>query len=266
MMVVWLDIDVRGIVIGLALAVGCAGEPPTLPSPGIDLDSSGAAGDDDAPGSTSGEDGGEITGDAGDGTTAQDVSSSGSEDAGMQTVCGHTCSADADCIGPFSLDFGYVCQEAACVHPCSNDDECAAWIAGWTQYPCASTIDCPRNRICVDIGDGTGGCAWTEPCQTADLVPVMAIEVPSGANVLVCGRGGGACDGETCRPTCVDDRGCNGLSCDTATGTCVCTSDAQCAAMLTGADTCVDNRCVETCSDAGECTASTFRGGSVTCE
>jgi hypothetical protein len=249
-----------------ALAGACAGEPPTLPSPGIELGSSGAVGDGDTPGSTSEGDGGETTGHEPSDTTPPDGSSSGSEDAGGHTVCGHTCSADEDCLGVFGLDFGYVCHEAGCVHLCSNDDECAAWLSGWTQYPCASTIECPRDRICVDIGDGTGGCAWRESCETAGLVPVTAIEIPSGADVLVCGREGGTCDDGTCRPSCIDDRDCNGLSCDAATGTCVCSSDAQCVAMLTGVDTCVDGRCAETCSGAGECTASTFRGGSVTCE
>lgn len=250
----------------VALAGGCAGEPPTLPSPGIDLGSSGAADDGDEPMSTGGDELGETTAPEPGDTTAPDEASSSGEDGGAPTLCTHTCSADEDCLGVLGLDFGHVCHEARCVLPCSNDDMCAALSAGWTQYFCTSTTECPFERTCVDIGDGTGGCALADACETANLVPVTAIEIPSGAAVLVCGREGGNCDGGTCRQFCSDDRDCNGLSCDTAAGACVCTSDAQCVATLTGADTCVDGRCVEACAGAGECSASTFRGGSVTCE
>lgn len=237
-----------------------------LPSPGIELGSSGAASEGDVPDSTSEDVSGETTGPEPGDTMAPGESSSGGEDGGAATLCTHTCSADEDCLGVFGLDFGHVCHEARCVHLCSDDDECAAWFSGWTQYPCASTTDCPSGRICVDIGDGTGGCAWEEPCQMAGAVPVAAIEIPSGAAVLVCGGKGGNCDDGTCGPSCSDDRDCNGLSCDTAARACMCTSDAQCVATLTGADTCLDGRCVEACAGADECSASTFRGGSVTCE
>lgn len=271
MMASMLGVDVREAVIGVALAAGCAAEPPTLPGPGIDVGSSSSAGDGDAPGSTSEGDGGETTGaDPGD-ATGPAGSSSGGDDTGAPTVCTHTCSADTDCTFVLGLDSDdYVCREARCLYApylCTEDEDCVGALAGWTMNPCTATTQCPEDFLCVDVGDGTGGCASTQSCAMAGLFSVRAVEVPSGNSVLVCGSAGGNCVDGICEPGCIDDLDCNGRSCDTESGACVCTSDAQCVALAAGADTCTEGRCVQSCTEPDECTSLSFyRGGSITCD
>jgi hypothetical protein len=231
----------------------------------------GTAGDDDGtPTSTAGDDDG--VDDGVDTTAGMDDGVDDGVDDGGAMVCMHTCAADEDCQAAGGTDIGFICEGGACANgnPCTDDASCVPQLSGWAFVPCtAGGGECDAAmQVCVDLGDGTGGCA-TPPsefvmCETIGQEEVEVTDI-DGNPATVCGNTSGVCNTDTgfCSVPCVDDTTCGTLTCDTASGNCVCTEDAQCGEGLTcNTDTgaCEGGGCME---DA-DCT-NPFNGGTVTC-
>jgi hypothetical protein len=194
-------------------------------------------------------------------------------------ACIHTCGADGDCT-VMGMDIGLVCQDTHCVDPdppppCTDDASCIPVGSGWAFQPCTmGGGECAAAMgICVDLGDGTGGCA-TQPSEFFMCSSIPGFEdseqtdLDTGMPVTVCANLSYSCNTDlgVCYDPCEDDTSCSaaGLVCDTDSGFCVCDGDDDCAAFDGGA--CVDGVCdYPGCTDDSEC-MNTFDGGTVACQ
>lgn len=211
------------------------------------------------------------SGSADSGSADSDSADSGSADGGGMS-CNYTCSGDGDCtIG--GNDVGLICQDSTCqlANPCTDDSACVAQLSGWSFSPCTmGGGECSATmQICVDLGDGTGGCA-TPPsefimCSTLMQDEVMVTNLDDGSEVTVCGNTSGVCntDAGTCYVPCVDDSTCGTLVCDTDSGNCVCDSDDDCGEGGT-CDVAAGTCSVPGCMTDDDCT-NPFDGGTISC-
>ena len=188
-------------------------------------------------------------------------------------VCDYTCAADEDCFSSGGIDIGLVCgDDSHCqlANPCETADDCVAQLSGWSFVPCTmGGGECAAAmQICVDLGDGTGGCA-TAPSEflTCDLIMQTESEqtnLDDGSMVTVCANTAGECNEGVCSlpiVPCVDDTTCGTLACNTDTGLCECNSDDDCGEN----GTCTDGVCsFPGCMDDSEC-VNPFAGGTATC-
>ena len=211
--------------------------------------------------------------------TAADVTTSvddGSDDGTGPMVCTYSCTQDSDCtIG--GSDIGFFCIDGTCAaggnFQCMDDYQCVPILSGWSATPCTmGGGECAAfGGACVDLGDGTGGCANVPgpdvPCEAFGFEEVMATSLDDGSEIGVCGDTQGVCNVELgyCYIPCIDDMSCFGLSCEVTTGLCVCTGHEQCAALGVGLDFCDAGACIDTCEAAREC-QPVFDGGTVTCQ
>ncbi|MBC8068654.1 MAG: hypothetical protein IAG13_10005, partial [Deltaproteobacteria bacterium] len=193
-----------------------------------------------------------------------------------EMACVHSCAEDADCLA-MGTDIGLICTETRCVpsdppDPCAGDAECVATFSGWNAIPCTmGGGECTvLAYVCVDLGDGTGGCAAPagETGCTAPFGEVTATGLDDGADIQVCGNANAYCDTDldpaSCNVRCVDDTTCGGLTCNTDSGVCECSTDDQCTALEGG--TCVDSACrYPGCSSDDDC-INPFDGGTYTCQ
>jgi hypothetical protein len=205
-------------------------------------------------------------------TGADDAPDTGADDGGGM-ACTHTCAADGDCmIG--GMDVGLICEGSSCAlaNPCTADDVCVAQLSGWSFTPCTmGGGECMATmQTCVDLGDGTGGCA-SAPSEffMCDSVPgwgeTMQTNLDDGSEVTVCGNTMGVCDTELgfCYTPCVDDTTCGTLVCNTGTGMCECDSDDDCGE----GGTCSAGVCsVPGCVDDTDCAENPFDGGMYGCQ
>ena len=258
------------IALSLVTLAGCPGDDggsdgTETATPSTMTDPTGTAGDDGTP--TAGDDDG--VDDGVDTTAGMD---DGGDDGG-EMACVHTCAADADCAiaGNQTLS----CDNGTCTFGCTEDASCVALFSGWGATPCTmGGGECELTmQVCVDLGDGTGGCAFPAEggaidCATAMLDEVEATNLDDGAPVTVCGNGDATCntDNGNCElpiAPCVDDTTCGELTCDTASGECVCTEDAQCGE---GGTCNADGTCtVPGCMTDADCD-NPFDGGTVACQ
>lgn len=186
-------------------------------------------------------------------------------------VCEHTCAADGDCTVS-GADVGLICTDSRCVlaNPCETADDCVAQLSGWSFVPCTmGGGECAATmQICVDLGDGTGGCA-TPPSEfiMCDLLMQQETEqtnLDDGSTVTVCGRTDGECNAGVCTlpvAPCVDDTTCGNFVCNVDTGLCECDGDDDCGE----GGTCTDGVCsVPGCVDDADC-VNLFDGGMTAC-
>ncbi|MBL8944805.1 MAG: hypothetical protein JNK45_16710 [Myxococcales bacterium] len=186
-------------------------------------------------------------------------------------VCEHTCAGDGDCTAS-GVDIGLICTDSHCVlaNPCETADDCVATLSGWSFLPCTmGGGECAAAmQICVDLGDGTGGCA-TPPSEfvMCDLFGQQETEqtnLDDGSTVTVCGQTAGECNEGVCTlpvAPCVDDTTCGNLVCNVGTGLCECDGDDDCGE----GGTCTDGACsVPGCVDDTDCT-NPFDGGTIAC-
>ena len=233
---------------------------------------------------TSGPGGSEETGDpsgdptdgeTGDPTDGETGDPSGDPTGSGDGLCIYQCASDDDCLSQ-GMDIGLTCTDnGSCVNVCESDADCVAQLSGWEFQPCDSNDACAAGP-CIDLGDGTGGCA-TEPSEFLDCATLMQAEVTvtdiDGTEVTVCGNDSGTCsdigNGDmTCTldtevPSC-EETGCpEGFTCGDE-GACLCDSDEACGDDLTCGD---DGLCTAPgCTSDDECTgALPFDGGSYTC-
>ncbi len=215
------------------------------------------------------------TGDPTDGETG-DPTDTADPTGGGEAQCQYRCNGDEDCFSN-GMDLGFTCVDNTfCLPVCESDTECVAQLSGWEFQPCETNDACAAGP-CVDLGDGSGGCA-TEPTEFVDCATLMQEEVEvtdiEGNTVTVCGNTSGTCqDSGLGANTCViegevttcEDTGCpDGYTCDAASGGCLCDNDEACG----DGSVCTDEGfCINPCSDASECTdALPYDGGEFVCE
>jgi hypothetical protein len=208
-------------------------------------------------------------------TTATDPADTSATDPTDPTagggVCEHTCTGDGDCTAS-GVDLGLICTDSRCVpgNPCETADDCVAQLSGWSFVPCTmGGGECAATmRICVDLGDGTGGCALAPnefiTCEQAMLQETEQTNLDDGSTVTVCGQTAGECNDGVCSlpvAPCVDDTTCGNFVCNVGTGVCECDGDDDCGE----GGTCTDGACsVPGCVDDVDC-VNLFDGGTVTC-
>lgn len=210
-------------------------------------------------------------------TSTTDPSTSGSDTNGAENVgCRHVCASDADCFFEGGVDTGLRCGETGyCIYACTEDADCLAQFASSAFMPCTSNAECALTGVCLDRGNGEGGCATITPDLTPCPEEVPAIDVVDieGNPVTVCGQPDAYCgtldDGaaaclfaDTCAET-----GCpEGLTC-AESGACICTADEDCLGF---GDTCTDGGCSYSCESDAACEGITvfemFEGGEIICE
>lgn len=232
----------------------------------------GGTGADDTPDSTAGDDAADDAADDAPGTSAGDDAADDAADDGGGMACMHTCSGDGDCTIA-GTDAGLICQDSVCVNgnPCTDDTACVAQLSGWSFSPCTmGGGECDATmQVCVDLGDGTGGCA-TPPSEfvTCDVLmqsEVMQTSLDDGSEVTVCGNTSGVCDTDTgyCSIPCVDDTTCGTSVCNVETGVCQCDSDDDCGEE--GTCNVADGTCsVPGCMEDADC-ENPFDGGTISC-
>jgi hypothetical protein len=202
--------------------------------------------------------------------SADDAPDTGNDDGGGM-ACQHTCAADGDCtIG--GADVGLVCQDTVCslANPCAAAEDCVPQLSGWSFSPCTmGGGECMATmQVCVDLGDGSGGCA-TPPsefitCEQIMQAEVMVTDLDTGMETTVCGNTSGECDTGTgfCYVPCVDDSTCGTLVCNLDTSQCECDSDDDCGE----GNTCNAGVCeVPPCVDDTDCAENPFDGGMFGC-
>lgn len=206
---------------------------------------------------------------------------SGDDEAGPSgNFCLHTCTADTDCtVG--GMDLGLTCQSGTCTGEdaggCTSNDECIAQLSGWTMACTSGGGECDAlMQVCVDVGGGEGLCA-TPPSDviTCDSFGFMDYETTDieGAPVTVCANANAECNADgVCFSPCQSDDDCMADSapvCNTGTGLCECSTDADCAtigdsaASVCNNGTCgcgVDQDCVDSAQAFGDVCYDGFCG------
>ncbi len=183
-------------------------------------------------------------------------------------ACGHQCAAPADCtVG--GNDIGLDCLDGLCGVTCTDDARCVAAISGWLAIPCMNDGEC-NGGVCVDIGDGTGGCSLTPtigPCSDVGLQEMQGTAL-GGGMVTVCGEPNGRCGDFDGTAACFV--GCTAASCGEmpcgAAGFCECAFDTQCVDVNQGNNCNAAGRCENACQAATDCPAVGFDGGMVVCD
>jgi len=205
-------------------------------------------------------------------TGADDAPDTGADDGG-DMACVHTCAGDADCAIMGNMDF-FVCDGGTCTNanPCTDDAFCIAQLSAWSAVPCTmGGGECAAAmQICVDLGDGTGGCASAPSeffmCETVPgWAEVMATNLDDGSEVTVCGNPNAQCDTASgvCTSPCQDDTTCGEFVCNTDTGVCECDEDADCGE---GGTCNADGTCsVPGCTSDADC-ENPFDGGTIACQ
>ena len=172
-------------------------------------------------------------------------------------------------------DLGLSCTDSGiCLAVCESDAECVAQSSGWAFSPCSTNDECGAGP-CIDLGDGTGGCA-TEPSEFVDCTTFMMSEIEAtdidGNTVTVCGNdstscqdiglGGNTCVAEGPVQTC-EDFGCpEGFTCG-EDGACLCDSDDVCDGGTCNAE----GFCINPCGSASDCSGELpYDGGEYVCE
>jgi len=232
-------------------------------------------------------------------TTMTTMSTDPTEDptaGGGGQFCQESCQSDADCTS-MGVDIGFSCVDNRCQGSsggCADDNACRATFSGWATT-CATQAECP-GQACINIGGGAGRCATVPSdflmCETIMQEEIMMPAIEGGMDIAVCANTDYVCKDEVCTNPCEDNLSCAMAAghpqCNVGTGTCECTSDADCmnsgvmgyakcndgvcgcgtdadCAGATNADVCTkDGYCG--CSNADVCTTKVFDGTMTVCE
>lgn len=241
-------------------AAGTGSATPDAPT------TSGAQTSEDGEASTSDTAGPSDTADTSDTSGPPETSAEGeSTEGGSGASCSAQCQVDQDCTLNGN-DVGLRCSDRGfCHYPCTEPSDCVPAFSGWTSVSCSTNEECPSG-LCVDLGDGNGGCA-TAPskrltCRALAFVEVEVVDI-QGNDATACGAAQLSCE-ETIEAelscvglaqVCGVDFSCaEPLACGDDNA-CHCTSDDDCQAADVG-DVCNGGICWIGCEDVADCEAA----------